>query len=68
LTAFRPLALFKSFSIYIEIKMGVQLPDLKFTSLEVIPERISTVRKSFLENKTRDVEFRLVQLRKLYWA
>ncbi|GLI76582.1 hexadecenal dehydrogenase [Penicillium ochrochloron] len=48
--------------------MGVQLPDLQFTSLEVIPERISTVRKSFLENKTRDVEFRLVQLRKLYWA
>lgn len=54
--------------IYIDIKMGVQLPDLKFTSLEVIPERISTLRKSFLENKTRDVEFRLVQLRKLYWA
>lgn len=48
--------------------MGVQLPDLQFTSLEAIPERISTVRKSFLENKTRDVEFRLVQLRKLYWA
>lgn len=48
--------------------MGVQLPDLQFTSLEVIPERISTIRKSFLENKTRDVEFRLVQLRKLYWA
>ncbi|KAJ5380034.1 Beta-apo-4'-carotenal oxygenase [Penicillium cataractarum] len=48
--------------------MGVQLPDLQFTSLEAIPERISTVRKSFLENRTRDVEFRLVQLRKLYWA
>ncbi|KAJ5168083.1 Beta-apo-4'-carotenal oxygenase [Penicillium canariense] len=48
--------------------MGVQLPDLQFTSLEAIPAVISTTRKSFLEHKTRDVEFRLVQLRKLYWA
>ncbi|KAJ5082817.1 Beta-apo-4'-carotenal oxygenase [Penicillium argentinense] len=48
--------------------MGVQLPDLQFTSLETIPERVSTARKAFLEHKTRDVEFRLVQLRKLYWA
>jgi hypothetical protein len=64
------LALSSSFFVIIHLifNMGVQLPDLQFTSLEVIPERISTVRKSFLENKTRDVEFRLVQLRKLYWA
>ncbi|BCS27949.1 aldehyde dehydrogenase family protein [Aspergillus puulaauensis] len=48
--------------------MGVQIPDLQFTSLEAIPELISAIRKSFLEHKTRDVEFRLVQLRKLYWA
>lgn len=48
--------------------MGIKLPDLQYTSLEDIPERISTARKSFLEQKTRDVEFRLVQLRKLYWA
>jgi beta-apo-4'-carotenal oxygenase len=44
------------------------LPELHFTSLDEIPARISTTRKAFLENKTRDVEFRLVQLRKLYWA
>ncbi|KAF3388631.1 hypothetical protein F1880_004305 [Penicillium rolfsii] len=48
--------------------MGVQLPEFQLTPLEVIPERVSTLRKSFLENRTRDVEFRLVQLRKLYWA
>ena len=48
--------------------MGVQIPDLQFTSLETIHERVSTARKAFLEHKTRDVEFRLVQLRKLYWA
>ncbi|KAJ5476589.1 Aldehyde dehydrogenaseN-terminal [Penicillium sp. IBT 31633x] len=46
----------------------VVLPDLKFTSLDEIPARVSTLRKTFLEHKTRDVEFRLVQLRKLYWA
>lgn len=48
--------------------MGVSIPDLQFTSLEDIPARIATARKAFLEHKTRDVEFRLVQLRKLYWA
>ena len=48
--------------------MGVQTPDLQFTSLEAIRELTSASRKSFLEQKTRDVEFRLVQLRKLYWA
>ncbi|KAJ5138493.1 uncharacterized protein N7515_003341 [Penicillium bovifimosum] len=46
----------------------VALPELKFTSLDEIPERISTARKAFMEHKTRDIEFRLVQLRKLYWA
>lgn len=48
--------------------MGVQLPELQFTPLEDIPGRASNARKAFLEHKTRDVEFRLVQLRKLYWA
>ncbi|KAJ5662369.1 Beta-apo-4'-carotenal oxygenase [Penicillium maclennaniae] len=48
--------------------MGVQVPELQYTSLEEIPERISTARKAFLEHRTRDVEFRLVQLRKFYWA
>ncbi|KAJ5810003.1 Hexadecenal dehydrogenase [Penicillium pulvis] len=48
--------------------MGVTLPELQFTPVEEIPSRVSTARKAFLEHRTRDVEFRLVQLRKLYWA
>ncbi|CRL21076.1 Aldehyde dehydrogenase NAD(P)-dependent [Penicillium camemberti] len=46
----------------------VALPEFRATSLEEIPARISTVREAFNEHKTRDLEFRLVQLRKLYWA
>lgn len=42
--------------------------DLEFTSPEAIATSIATTRKAFAEHKTRDVEFRLVQLRKLYWA
>lgn len=44
------------------------LPKLKYTPVEEIPARVDRLRKSFYEHKTRDVEFRLVQLRKLYWA
>lgn len=44
------------------------IPPLEFTPVEDIPGRVSTLRKTFLEHKTRDLEFRLVQLRKLYWA
>jgi beta-apo-4'-carotenal oxygenase len=48
--------------------MGMTLPELQFTPVEEIPSRVSTARKAFLERRTYDVEFRLVQLRKLYWA
>jgi beta-apo-4'-carotenal oxygenase len=48
--------------------MTVDHPNLQYSSLDAISASISTSRKSFLEHKTRDVEFRLVQLRKLYWA
>jgi len=55
--------------------MGLQLPpvqyplpELQFTPVEDIAGHVSTARKAFLEHRTRDVEFRLVQLRKLYWA
>ncbi|PTU18216.1 hypothetical protein P175DRAFT_0354546 [Aspergillus ochraceoroseus IBT 24754] len=44
------------------------IPDLTFTPIEEIQERVTRVQTTFLEHKTRDVEFRLVQLRKLYWA
>jgi beta-apo-4'-carotenal oxygenase len=48
--------------------MGVNLPELQFTPLDDIPKRVSITRQAFLDHKTRDVEFRLIQLRKLYWA
>ncbi|KAJ9197949.1 hypothetical protein DTO164E3_5505 [Paecilomyces variotii] len=49
--------------------MGVTtIPEIKYTPLEEIPQRVAKLRDSFNENKTRPVEYRLVQLRKLYWA
>ncbi|KOS20194.1 Beta-apo-4'-carotenal oxygenase [Escovopsis weberi] len=36
--------------------------------IEQVTPRLETLRASFRSNKTKDVEFRLRQLRKLYWA
>ncbi|KAL4788182.1 Aldehyde/histidinol dehydrogenase [Aspergillus varians] len=47
---------------------ATDIPALHFTPIDEIQERVARVKKTFLEHKTRDVEFRLVQLRKLYWA
>ncbi|KAI9373829.1 Aldehyde/histidinol dehydrogenase [Aspergillus egyptiacus] len=44
------------------------IPELQYTPIEEIQERVARLKRTFLEHKTRDVEFRLVQLRKLYWA
>ncbi|KAL2009881.1 hypothetical protein VTN00DRAFT_5688 [Thermoascus crustaceus] len=44
------------------------IPKLQHTPLEEIPQRAAKLRETFRAHKTRDVEFRLVQLRKLYWA
>lgn len=44
------------------------IPGLQSTPMEQIQDSISTLRESFADHKTRDVEFRLVQLRRLYWA
>lgn len=46
----------------------VDCPDLKYTAVEEIPERVKNLRTTFFQQKTRPLEFRLVQLRKLYWA
>ncbi|CEJ61013.1 Putative Aldehyde dehydrogenase [Penicillium brasilianum] len=48
--------------------MDDQIPNFRSTPLKAIAARISATRKSFLEHRTRDIEFRLIQLRKLYWA
>ncbi|KAL4921672.1 Aldehyde/histidinol dehydrogenase [Aspergillus aurantiobrunneus] len=47
---------------------AADIAELQFTPIDEIQDRVARVKKTFLEHKTRDVEFRLVQLRKLYWA
>lgn len=44
------------------------IPPLEFTPLDVIPGVVERVSNSFLSHKTRPLEWRLLQLRKLYWA
>lgn len=48
--------------------MAVDIPELQFTPVEDISKRVGKVRAAFHEHQTRSVEYRLVQLRKLYWA
>ncbi|KAF7591300.1 hypothetical protein BBP40_001676 [Aspergillus hancockii] len=38
--------------------MGVNLPELQFTPLDDIPERVSITRQAFLDHKTRDVDIK----------
>ncbi|PYH46787.1 hexadecenal dehydrogenase [Aspergillus saccharolyticus JOP 1030-1] len=47
---------------------AVEIPPLQYTPVEEIQSHVSTARKTFNAHKTRDVEYRLVQLRKLYWS
>lgn len=44
------------------------IPQIEFTPIEELQDRVSQLKKTFIQHKTRSVEFRLVQLRKLYWA
>ncbi|EEH45345.2 hexadecenal dehydrogenase [Paracoccidioides brasiliensis Pb18] len=47
---------------------AVDVPDLQFTPVEEIPGKAQKVRTTFFQQKTRPIEFRIQQLRKLYWA
>ncbi|KAK7883783.1 Hexadecenal dehydrogenase [Exophiala xenobiotica] len=47
---------------------SMKLPEFKSTSVDEIPEIVSRLRKTFFSQKTRPAEFRIKQLRKLYWA
>ncbi|KAL1835433.1 hypothetical protein VTK73DRAFT_5654 [Phialemonium thermophilum] len=44
------------------------VPEFEATAIEAIPDIARTVRQTFRTHKTKDVEWRLVQLRKLYWS
>ncbi|KAF2133735.1 aldehyde dehydrogenase [Dothidotthia symphoricarpi CBS 119687] len=45
-----------------------ELPPFEHTPLDNIASTCATLRASFLSHKTRPLEFRIQQLRKLYWA
>lgn len=45
-----------------------ELPELQYTPVESIPATVNLLRTAFNTHKTRHVEFRLKQLRKLYWG
>lgn len=47
---------------------SIKLPAFENTPVEQIPSIVSRLRKTFLTLKTRPADFRLKQLRKLYWA
>ncbi|KAI1609269.1 hypothetical protein EDD37DRAFT_569263 [Exophiala viscosa] len=47
---------------------SIKLPEFSNTPVDQIPDIVSRVRKTFHSQKTRPAEFRLKQLRKLYWT
>ncbi len=46
----------------------VTIPPFEATAVDAIPKIASTARGVFRTHKTKDLEWRRVQLRKLYWA
>lgn len=48
--------------------MAVHLPPFTNTPVDDIPKIVEQVRSTFFTQKTKPVEFRLRQLRKLYWG
>ena len=47
---------------------AIDIPPIQYTPVDQVADRVARARKTFHEHQTRDVEYRLVQLRKLYWA
>lgn len=45
-----------------------QIPPLEYTPIDDIATTCAKVRATFLSHKTRPIEFRQQQLRKLYWG
>lgn len=50
------------------VNKDIQLPEFKETPVEEIPGIVDGIRASFNSQKTRPLEFRLKQLRKLWWG
>lgn len=47
---------------------SLDLPSFELTPLEDIPTKVDQLRASFRTGRTKDMKFRLTQLRKLYWS
>lgn len=47
---------------------AMSLPAFAATAVDAIPEICATTRQTFRSLKTKDLEYRKVQLRRLYWA
>ncbi|KUL92162.1 hypothetical protein ZTR_02449 [Talaromyces verruculosus] len=47
---------------------SIKIRPLEYTPVETIQKKIAVARDAFYDSKTRPVEFRKLQLRKLYWA
>ncbi|MCJ1227706.1 hypothetical protein MMC12_004364 [Toensbergia leucococca] len=48
--------------------MAIAIPDFHHTGTEGIADIYENVRRTFNTHKTKPIDFRLVQLRKLYWG
>ncbi|KAI9671960.1 MAG: hypothetical protein M1817_002309 [Caeruleum heppii] len=48
--------------------MAPNIPAFTHTPVEAIPTIVDRVRSTFFAHKTKPIEYRLVQLRKLYWG
>ena len=46
----------------------MSIPKFEHTTLDDISARVANVRTNFRTNKTKDIQFRIKQLRKLYWG
>ena len=45
-----------------------KVPQLVHTDIESVPKIASSLRTTFASQKTKPIEWRQAQLRKLYWA
>lgn len=46
----------------------IKIPPFEHMPLESIPKAVNEIREFYQSNKTKDIEWRLVQLRKLWWG
>lgn len=63
-----PTQAFKMASKSDSVASTITIPAFAPTAVDAIPEICDSVRSTFRTNKTKDLEYRKVQLRKLYWA